>query len=341
MFEIVFFGTSASAPSIQRGLSAHAVLAGEHRFLIDCGEGTQRQILRSGIGFKRLNRILLTHAHLDHILGLGGLVSTFARWENIDSLEIFGSRVTLERVHALLFGVVLRYERLAVQVKLLELQPGVFLESKDFTVAAFPVSHRGSHSLGYVFQERTRRPFLVERAEALGVPAGPERGRLVAGEHVTLADGTAVTPDMVLGEPVEGIKLVCIGDIGRLDNVREHVANADALVIEATFLERDAETAARFGHITARQAAEMARETGVRALILTHVSRRYREAHILHEARALFPDTIVARDLDHYQLRRGGGLVKLTREQTMQRNLAPGEEPDEAAGEPSDLDADD
>src|SRR5215207_6559066 len=107
MFEIVFLGTSASAPSIHRGLPAQAVLAGEHRFLIDCGEGTQRQILRSGIGFKRMNKILLTHAHLDHILGLGGLVSTFARWENMAELEIFGGDTTLNRVRTLLFGVVL------------------------------------------------------------------------------------------------------------------------------------------------------------------------------------------------------------------------------------------
>ncbi|HYO89285.1 MAG TPA: MBL fold metallo-hydrolase, partial [Candidatus Limnocylindrales bacterium] len=124
MFEIIFLGTSASAPSIQRGLAAQAVLAGDQRFLIDCGEGTQRQILRSGIGFKRLNHILLTHSHLDHVLGLGGLVSTFARWENLETLEIYGSKGTLERVHNLLFGVVLGFERLPVEIKLIDLQPG-------------------------------------------------------------------------------------------------------------------------------------------------------------------------------------------------------------------------
>lgn len=323
MFEIVFFGTSASAPSIQRGLSSQAVLAGEYRFLIDCGEGTQRQILRSGIGFKRLNRILLTHAHLDHILGLGGLVSTFARWESIETLDIYGSRTTLDRVHALLYNVVLGYERLPVQINLLELKPGLILETKEFTVSAFPVTHRGSGSFGFTFQERQRRPFLVEQAAALGVPAGPERGRLVAGDSITLDDGRVITPDMVLGEATNGATLVYIGDIGRLDNVRQYVEGADTLVIESTFLDQDAETAARFGHITARQAASLALEMGVRSLILTHVSRRYREAQVIEEARSVFPDTFVARDLDHYSIRRGKLAEKLTREDTRARNIAP------------------
>lgn len=305
MFEIVFLGTSASAPSVHRGLSAQAVLAGEHRFLIDCGEGTQRQILRSGIGFKRLNRILLTHAHLDHILGLGGLVSTFARWENVTELEIWGGRTTLDRVQNLLYGVVLDFERLPIKIHLIDIKPGRIFEAKDFTISAFPVIHRGSGCFGFVFQEKARRPFLAEQATALGVPFGPERKRLVDGEAITLADGRVITPEMVLGETIPGVKLVHIGDIGQLDNVRDYVAGADALVIEATFLAQDADAARAFGHITAQEAAELARDTGVRTLILTHVSRRYRERDIVQEARSVFPETHVARDMDHFVLRRG------------------------------------
>jgi ribonuclease Z len=304
MFEIVFLGTSASAPSIHRGLPAQIVLAGEHRFLVDCGEGTQRQILRSGVGFKRLNHILLTHAHLDHILGLGGLISTFTRWENIEKLSIWGGKATLNRVQALLFGVVLDYERLEVDIQFYELKPGQMLAGKDFTVSAFPVTHRGPGNFGFVFQENNRRPFLAEKAEALGVPAGPDRGRLVKGEAITLPDGRVITPDMVLDTEIQGVKLVHIGDIGWLDDVRDVVANADALVMEATFLEQDAEAAAHFGHVTAHQAATLARETGVKALILTHLSRRYRESDIKAEARAVFPNTYVARDLEHYSIRR-------------------------------------
>jgi ribonuclease Z len=310
MFEIVFLGTSASAPSVHRGLAAQAILAGEHRFLIDCGEGTQRQILRSGIGFKRLHRILLTHGHLDHILGLGGLMSTLVRWEDIQEIEIWGGEATLNRVQALLYGVVLDYDRLPIKIQMVDLAPGRILNLKDFSVDAFPVSHRGPGNFGFVFQQHEHRPFRVEKAEALGVPAGPERSLLVKGEAVTLPDGRSITPDMVLDDPIPGVKLVHIGDIGRLEPVQEHVAGADALVIESTFLDEDAETAHNFGHITAKQAATLAKESGVKTLILTHVSRRYRERDIIAEARALFPDTYVARDMDHFVIHRGKPVEK-------------------------------
>lgn len=313
MFEAVFLGTSASAPSIYRGLPSTAIFAGEHRFLIDCGEGTQRQILRSGIGFKKLNKILLTHSHLDHILGLGGLISTFARWENdnIDTIEIYGGRSTLDRVHALLYGVVLEYERLPIEIKLLELQPGIIFDNKDYTVSAFPVTHRGQGNFGFIFQEKSRRPFLVEKAEALNIPAGAERGRLVAGQTVQLADGREITPDMVLGDVIQGVKLVYIGDIGRTDNVLEYVQGADTLIIESTFLDQDAETARLFGHITARQAAQLATDSGAKSLLITHVSRRYREADIVEEVRGYFPNAHVARDLDHFIVKRQGEVVKM------------------------------
>src|SRR5690606_19091180 len=267
MFEIVFLGTSASAPSVYRSLPAQAVLAGEHRFLVDCGEGTQRQILRSGIGFKRLNRVLLTHGHLDHILGLGGLVSTFARWENINEIEIYGGTSALDRVQRLLYGVVLDFERLPIEIHLVDLKPGPFFSAKDFTISAFPVTHRGPGCFGFLFEEKSRRPFLADVADRLGVPPGPERGQLVRGEAVTLADGRVITPDMVLGEEIRGAKLVYIGDTGRTDNLREVAQDADLLVIEATFLESEADVARDFGHLTAKPAALLAREAGVRPLV--------------------------------------------------------------------------
>lgn len=302
MFEMIFLGTSASAPSVQRGLSAHALLHKEYRFLIDCGEGTQRQILRSGIGFKRLDRILLTHGHLDHILGLGGLISTFSRWETVDRLEIYGGGWALERVHDLIFGVVLRGTRPPMQIDLVEIKPGLVLEDDSFELLAFPVSHRGADCFGFAFREKARRPFLNEVAEAVGVPRGPERRDLVRGRSITLDDGRVIHPDDVLGPEQPGAVLVHVGDAGRTDDLVEHVCNADALIIESTYLSYEADLACQFGHLTAVQAAGLAREANVRELYLTHISRRYREVDVLDEARAIFPKTVVARDFDRIRV---------------------------------------
>jgi ribonuclease Z len=304
VFEILFLGTSASAPSALRGLSASIVIHDEYRFLIDCGEGTQRQILQSGIGFKRLTRILLTHGHLDHILGLGGLMSTFLRWEAIDELEIFGGRPALDRVHDLLFGVVLRGKQPPMPLNLREIKPGPILEADDFTVTAFSVTHRGPGCLGYTFETNSRRPFLAEKADQLGVPFGPERRELVNGKSIKLANGKTVKPDDVLGALQKGTKLVVIGDAGRTDDILAACRDADTLVIEATYLESEAEMARQFSHLTARKAAELAGQAGVRNLILTHISRRYRERDVLAEAQAVFPQTTVARDFDSFQVRR-------------------------------------
>jgi ribonuclease Z len=302
MFELVFLGTSASAPSVHRGLSANAVLYKEYRFLIDCGEGTQRQILQSNLGFKRLNKILLTHGHLDHILGLGGLVSTFSRWEAIEKLEIYGGQWTLERVKDLLLKVVLRGEKLPIKLEFIPLQPGLIMEDSTFQLSAFPVVHRGADCFGFLFEEKSRRPFLNEKAEALGVPFGPERRRLVAGEAITLSNERHIQPDDVLGPEIPGAKFVFVGDAGRTDNLLDVAHQADALVIEATYLNEDAEMARHFSHLTAAQAAHLAREAQVQHLYLTHISRRYREQDVLNEARAIFPNTIIARDFDRVKV---------------------------------------
>jgi ribonuclease Z len=305
MFEIVFLGTSASAPSAKRGLSAQVVKHDEFRFLIDCGEGTQRQILQSGIGFKHLSNILITHGHLDHILGLAGLLSTFMRWETIEELNIYSGRWALDRVHDLLYGVVLRGAKPPMKLNLHEVKPGVFFEADDFTVSAFPVYHRGSDSLGFRFEERARRPFLPEQAEALGVPPGPLRRDLVDGRTVKLPDGRKIKPEQVLGELKTGTCLVHIGDAGRTADLVEPCRGADALVIESTYLEEEAELARQFSHLTARQAASLAAEAGVGQLILTHLSRRYHHKDVLAEARQTFPNVSVARDFDTFPIKQG------------------------------------
>lgn len=304
MFEILFLGTSASAPSARRGLSAQIVKHDEYRFLIDCGEGTQRQILQSGIGFKQLSRILLTHGHLDHILGLGGLMSTFLRWETIEELEIFGGKSAIERVKTLINEVVLHGNPPPMRLQYREIGPGLLFEADDFSVTAFPVTHRGPDCLGYLFEEKPRRPFLAEKANELGVPFGSERSILVAGEAITLSDGRTIHPDDVLGPLQVGTRLMVVGDTGRTDDLLKYATGVDALVIESTYLNEEADMAKQFAHMTAKGAAELAVRAGVKQLILTHISRRYREKDVLAEAQAIFENVSVARDFDTYSIKR-------------------------------------
>lgn len=301
MIELAFLGTSASAPSVRRGLSSAMVMHRDRRFLIDCGEGTQRQLLRSGLGFKRLNTILLTHGHLDHILGLGGLISTFARWEAIEQVDIYGGHWALERVRALM-EVVFGTGEPTYRIEYHPVSPGVFLESEDLTVTAFPVRHRGPGCFGYRFEERERRPFLVEKAEALGVPPGPERAALVRGQTITLPSGAVVRPEDVLGPSRPGARLAFVGDTGNASELFEAVRGVTTLVIEATYVEAERDLARRFGHITAAEAAALARDAEVGNLILTHISRRHTDSEVLAEAEAIFPRVAIARDFDIFRV---------------------------------------
>lgn len=307
MFEITFLGTSASAPSIHRGLSSQVIKHNEFRFMIDCGEGTQRQILQSGLGFKHLNKILITHSHLDHILGLAGLVSTYMRWEAIDQLDIYAGKASLERIHDLLYSVVLRNATPPITINMHQISSGTIFEGDDFSISAFPVSYRGPDCFGFKFVENGHAPFLAEKADEMGIPAGPMRRDLVKGIPVTLVDGRIIEPSQVLGEFLPGVTMVHIGDVGVTEPLVEICKDFYMLVIEATYLEDEADMAKQYSHLTAKQAAELALKSNVKQLLLTHISRRYREKDVLAEAQSVFPNSTVVRDFDNYLVKRATG----------------------------------
>jgi ribonuclease Z len=305
LFEIVFLGTAAGVPAVDRGLPALMVLHRERRFLVDCGEGTQRQLLGSGLGLRRLDCVLLTHGHLDHLLGLGGLAGTMALLETGDRLTVYGGASALQIVRTLLTDVVWPEGKPQLEVRTIPIEKGTIIESEHLCVGAFPVRHRGADSFGFTFAEKPRRHLRPDRLASLGVPPGPARRKLLRGEVAVLDDGRRVTPDEVETPPQQGARAVVVGDAACAGELLEEARTADALVIEATFLERDADKAAERGHLTAAQAARLAAAAEVGALYLTHVSGRYRHAEIEAEARAFFPAAAVARDFDRVTVRAG------------------------------------
>ncbi len=303
MWELTFLGTAASAPLPKRGLSSAVVCHDEYRFMVDCGEGTQRQLLSSGLGFRRLEHILITHPHLDHILGLGGMLSTLGQWETIEALAVYGGKATLDKIEDLIYRIVFRGGRPPIKIDLVEIKPGIILKGSDFDVLAFPVRHRGPDCYGFAFQEHARRPFLNDKATALGVPQGPERRQLVQGNAITLADGTVIQPESVMGEIQQGAKLVMTGDLGETQSILPFVSGATALVAEATYSDQDGDLARDHGHLTAGMAARLAVEAGAGQLILNHISGRHRERDLEDEARAIFPNTVIARDFDTFKIK--------------------------------------
>jgi ribonuclease Z len=297
MFDLTFLCTAASTPSAERGLPAVLVGAGSQRFLVDCGEGTQRQLLRAGSGFRRLGHVLLTHAHLDHVLGLGGLIATLGLMDVRMPLRLCGSPETMRFV-AQYLGSLYPLPRAPVPLEFVELQPGPVLATSEFGVTRFPVRHRGTASLGYRFDTIARRHLDADRLALLGVPPGPLRAELAAGRSVVLPDGHRIDPDMVQGPPAVGASLAIVGDAEEVDTLIGPVGGADVLVIEATFLEADAALAKERGHLIAAESGRLATAAKVGALYLTHISGRYDPADIAAEAGRFFANVTVAGDFD-------------------------------------------
>lgn len=292
--DIVFLGTSASTPTASRAPAGLLLRRGGERLLIDCAEGTQRQLMRSTLGLPDLEEIFLTHYHADHTLGLPGMLKTFALRQRELPLTVYGPPGLRE-----LFGDLRRLiGRLTYPVETVEVRAGEALERDGYRILVVPV-HHGVSAVGYALDEDDRPGrFDIEAADALGVPSGPERGALQRGESITLEDGRTITPDAVLGEARTGRRVLFAGDTAPTDAVQVLAERADVLVHEATFGEEERDRAVETLHSTAKQAAEVAAAAKVRLLALTHLSARYFGRELLEEARAVFPATVVARDFD-------------------------------------------
>lgn len=292
--DLVFLGTSASAPTAARGTAATLIRRGGDRLLVDCGEGTQRQLLRSDVGLVDLEHVFLTHLHADHVLGLPGMLKTFGLRGRETPITVYGPRGT----RALLGGLGVVVGRVSYPLEIVEFGPGESVGMTDYRIETFAVAHRTT-AVGYALREEERPGrFDVAAADALGVPGGPLRGALQRGEPVALADGRVVSPADVLGAPRRGRTVAITGDTAPAASVVEAAAGADVLVHEATFLADERARARETGHSTAGEAALAAREADVGLLALTHLSARYPPSEVLDEARELFPRTVVPRDFD-------------------------------------------
>jgi ribonuclease Z len=296
--DVVFLGTSASAPTARRGTAGLLVRRGGDRLLFDCGEGTQRQLLRSSIGLVDLEDVFVTHFHADHYLGLPGMLKTFSLRMRDVPLRVYGPPGLRD-----LFGALARIVgKVTYPLELIELRPGDAVERDGYDVCAFMVEH-GVPAIGFALVEADRPGrFDDAAAEELGVPFGPERGALQRGEAVTLADGRTIRPEELVGEKRPGRTLVYTGDTRPAEAVPLLFPAADLLIHEATFAEDERERARDTGHSTAHEAAEVARDAGASMLALTHVSPRYLGSELVREAREVFPATILPRDFDIVEL---------------------------------------
>jgi ribonuclease Z len=286
---LFFAGTGGSVPSPRRGLPAILVRRGGDRLLFDCGEGTQRQLMRS-VGLADVHCVFITHFHADHWLGLPGMLKSFVLRERDQPLTVYGPNGLRKMMEETRFI----YGRLPYELSVVELEPAETVPFDDYVVAAVPVNHRGANAYGYALVEDSRAGHLdAKLAEQLGVTPGPDFGRLSRGETVA-----GIAPEQVMGPTREGRKIVISGDTSPCEALGIAAHEADVLVHEATFAEEELERARQTGHSTARQAAELARDARVRMLALTHISSRYPGGDLREEARSVFAATEAPRDFD-------------------------------------------
>jgi ribonuclease Z len=290
-----FLGTSAARPTVERGVSSIALAREGETLMFDCGEGTQRQMMRYGVSFA-LDDIFFTHLHGDHVIGVIGLFRTLALQGRKETMRLWGpkgtKRMLREAVH---FGV----DRIGFPMDIIELEPDDRVARAGYEIVPFAASHRGTTALGYALVEEERRGrFNPELARELGIPEGPLWGRIHKGQAITLDDGRVIHPELLVGPTRAGRKVVISGDTRPSEATVHHARDADLLVHEATFGDEEASRAAETGHSTAREAARVAQRAGVKQLVLTHFSARYSRdtSELVREAREVYDNVMAARD---------------------------------------------
>lgn len=299
--EVVILGSSSATPTLRRGLSSVALLREGETLLFDCGEGTQFQMLHASIPRRKFHHIFITHLHGDHIFGLPGLISSLNLNQREYPLHLYGPR-GLQRYVEFVTNFP-RPTRLGFELVFHELRPGhegLVLENDEYEVYCAPLDHTVP-AMGYRLQEHDRPGrFDADLADRLGVPFGPERGKLLRGESIALPDGSVVHPEDLVGPARHGRTFVYCTDTASCRNARLLAQDADVLIHEATYADQDLEMARDRKHSTIRQAATIARDAGARRFVATHFSTRYDGPSIRileEEGREVFPDLIMARDL--------------------------------------------
>lgn len=291
---IIFLGTSGSWPTVKRNVSSIAVKRGSEVILFDCGEGTQRQFQKSKLSYMQISKIFITHFHGDHFLGLPGLFQTMQLNDREKPLHVYGPKGVVKLVSQLLS---LGYFRPAYRIVAQEIENGDVIGFDDYVVRVLRVKHNVP-AVAYSLEEKMRPGhFNKPKALKLGVPEGPLFSKLQKGMTITLKNGKKITPDMVLGPPRKGRKIVISGDTKPYDKLIGFSKDADVLIHDATFDSEFEEISFEYGHSTASQAAEIAKKANVEKLFLTHISPRYLDHSVLeNDAQKIFKNSFVARD---------------------------------------------
>ncbi len=290
-----FLGTSASRPTVERNVTSVAMIREGETLLFDCGEGTQRQMMRYGISFA-LEDIFFTHMHADHMLGVIGLFRTLSLQGRTEPMRLWGPRGSAQLLQQ---AIALGSDKQPFPLEINEVTPESPIVRKGYSIVPYAADHKDKLALGFALVEEIRLGrFNPDKAREMGIPEGPAWGKIHKGQSVTLDDGRVVEPSELVGPSRPGRRVVFTGDTRPAETTIQISEGADLLIHEATFSDEEHPRAVETGHATAREAAQVAIKAGVKRLVLTHLSARYsvNTAELLQQAKEVFPETVIARD---------------------------------------------